>query len=109
LHIGGTPLRINCRDALASDTVTAGTLFEDLGEQRESAAYVVGNHPYGKVHSSDIRIAAYKHTVHGHANSYGLFLALAVSKLKEGGRLGFVVPRSFASGLCTSRTSADIC
>ena len=99
LHISDAPLRIDCRDALALDTATSSTLFESIGEQKEPAGHVVGNPPYGKVHSSDVRIAPYKHTVHGHANLYGLFLALAVSRLKEGGRLGFVVPRSFASGL----------
>ncbi len=99
LQVGRAPLRIDCRDALALDAATNGTLFGSIEEQEESAGYVVGNPPYGKVHSSDVRIAPYKGTVHGHANLYGIFLALAVSKLKENGRIGFVVPRSFASGL----------
>ena len=100
--VGEAPFRVECRDALESGTYpTNGTLF-DKGEREipdKDFGYVVGNPPYGKVHSSDPRVWPFRNTIHGHANLYGIFLALAVSMLEEGGHLGFVVPRSFASGL----------
>lgn len=101
LRVGESPFRVECRDALELGPYPNGTLFdEDEPEVPHGGfGYVVGNPPYGKVHSSDPRIAPYKDTIHGHANLYGIFLALAVGMLGEGGRLGFVVPRSFASGL----------
>ena len=99
LQVDGASLQIDCRDALAPGSANRDTLFEHIEELEELAGYVVGNPPYGKIHSSDPRIAPYKDTVHGHANLYGIFLTLAVSRLKAGGHLGFVVPRSFASGL----------
>lgn len=100
LEIGEAPFRVECRDALDAET-DGGTLFDGFTRRSgiEEAEYVVGNPPYGKVHSSDPRIAQYRGTVYGHANLYGIFLALAVERLSEGGRLGFVLPRSFASGL----------
>jgi len=101
LRVGESPFGVECRDALGLGPYPNGTLFDE--DEREipdgGFGYVVGNPPYGKIHSSDPRIAPYKDTVHGHANLYGIFLALAVGMLGEGGRLGFVVPRSFASGL----------
>jgi adenine-specific DNA-methyltransferase len=101
LRVGESPFRVECRDALELGPYPNGTLFDEdeRGVPDGGFGYVVGNPPYGKVHSSDSRIAPYKDTVHGHANLYGIFLALAVGMLGEGGRLGFVVPRSFASGL----------
>lgn len=100
LEIGEARFRVECRDAL-DDEEHGGTLFDGFTQRSaiEKTEYVVGNPPYGKIHSSDPRIAQYRGTVYGHANLYGIFLALAVERLREGGRLGFVVPRSFASGL----------
>lgn len=100
--VGETPFRVECRDALELGLhPTNGTLFDngERGFSDEDFGYVVGNPPYGKVHSSDPRVWPFRDTIHGHANLYGIFLALAVSMLGGGGRLGFVVPRSFASGL----------
>ena len=100
--VGEASFRVECRDALELGLYpTNGTLFDngERGILNEDFGYVVGNPPYGKVHSSDPRVRPFRHTIHGHANLYGIFLALAVSMLGEGGRLGFVVPRSFASGL----------
>lgn len=101
LRVGESPFRVECRDALELGPYPNGTLFDEAEREAPDVGfgYVVGNPPYGKVHSSDPRIAPYRDTVHGHANLYGIFLALAVGMLGEGGRLGFVVPRSFASGL----------
>ncbi len=100
VEIGEARLRVECRDALSAE-VDDGTLFDGFAKRLDidKAEYVVGNPPYGKIHSSDSRIAQYRGTVYGHANLYGIFLALAVEKLRGAGRLGFVVPRSFASGL----------
>lgn len=102
LRIGEAPFRVECRDALEARPYPSGTLFDE--DERETAdgdlfGYVVGTPPYGKIHSSDPRVWPFKDTIHGHANLYGIFLALAVGMLGNGGRIGFVVPRSFASGL----------
>lgn len=99
LEIGEAHFRVECRDAL--DVEVDGTLFDGFTKRPaiKKAEYVVGNPPYGKIHSSDPRITQYRGTIYGHANLYGIFLALALERLREGGRLGFVVPRSFASGL----------
>lgn len=101
LQIEEFPFNVECRDALDTGPFPNGTLFD--GDERDATGedfgYVVGNPPYGKVHSSDPRVWPFKDTIHGHANLYGVFLALAIGMLGECGRIGFVVPRSFASGL----------
>ena len=59
---------------------------------------VISNPPYFKLAKSDPRAIACQTVVHGQPNIYGLFMAIAGAMLREGGRLNFIVPRSFASG-----------
>lgn len=65
--------------------------------------FVVGNPPYGKMPSSDPRVGHFQGTVYGHANMYGMFLQFALEHLSEKGKLGFIVPKSFSSGLYFKR------
>lgn len=59
---------------------------------------VVGNPPYGRVRlDGDLR-EAYKRSLYGHANLYGLFLDLAVRKARKGGIIAYVTPTSFLCG-----------
>ncbi|MGQ0544320.1 MAG: Eco57I restriction-modification methylase domain-containing protein [Betaproteobacteria bacterium] len=59
---------------------------------------VICNPPYFKIPKSDPRARACAPVVHGQPNIYGLFMAVAASLLREGGRSVFITPRSFASG-----------
>lgn len=69
------------------------------GNFQNGIHWIVGNPPYGKIHSSDTRVANFKETVYGHANAYGLFIHFCLDRLAKHGRLGFIVPKSFSSGL----------
>lgn len=60
---------------------------------------IVANPPYFKISKSDPRAKATSSVIHGQPNIYALFMALAASLLKENGQLGFITPRSYASGL----------
>lgn len=60
---------------------------------------IVANPPYFKVSKSDPRAKAANAIVHGQPNIYALFMAIAAALLKEKGQLGFITPRSYASGL----------
>lgn len=73
------------------------------GRYAEGFDFVVGNPPYGKVPSSDPRVQNFKETIYGHANMYGMFLQFALDRLNAKGKLGFIVPKSFASGLYFKR------
>lgn len=73
------------------------------GRFAEGFDFVVGNPPYGKVPSSDPRVRHFKDTVYGHANMYGMFLQFALEHLCAKGKLGFIVPKSFTSGLYFKR------
>ncbi|MBU1200727.1 Eco57I restriction-modification methylase domain-containing protein [Patescibacteria group bacterium] len=60
---------------------------------------IIANPPYFKISKSDPRAKATSSVIHGQPNIYALFMAIAASLLKENGQLGFITPRSYASGL----------
>ena len=106
---------IFCTDSLNYDRY--GSLFEieekevlDIkflrGEYRSGFQWVVGNPPYGKVPSSDTRVQNFKDTVYGHPNIYGMFIQFALEHLGNNGNFGFIVPKSFSSGLYFKRLRA---
>ncbi len=66
----------------------------------ESFDFVVGNPPYRKLGRMDPTLrSAFGGSIYGHANAYGVFLHAGIEMLRQGGRLGFIVPRSMLSGL----------
>ncbi len=73
------------------------------GRYAEGFDFVVGNPPYGKMPSTDQRVQNFKETIYGHANMYGMFMQFALERLNAKGKLGFIVPKSFASGLYFKR------
>lgn len=76
-------------DALESGLLNSGNPKFDA---------VICNPPYFKIPKSDQRARACSTVVHGQPNIYGLFMAVAASLLREGGRFVFITPRSYASG-----------
>jgi adenine-specific DNA-methyltransferase len=101
--------RVFCTDTL--EIGAQGALFREqeesvveqiktrAGDFRGGLRWIVGNPPYGKVHSSDPRVQQFAETVYGHANIYALFIHFCLDRLADDGRFGFIVPKSFASGL----------
>jgi len=59
---------------------------------------VIGNPPYGRVTLDAKMRAAFKRSLYGHANLYGVFMDLALRLLKPEGTIAFVAPTSFLSG-----------
>ena len=59
---------------------------------------VIGNPPYGRVTLSAEQRAQYKRSLYGHANLYGVFLDLALRRVKPNGVIAYVTPTSFLSG-----------
>jgi len=60
---------------------------------------IIANPPYFKIPKSDWRAKATGSVIHGQPNIYALFMATSAYLLKEKGQLGFITPRSYASGL----------
>ena len=56
------------------------------------------NPPYFKVNQKDTRARLIKDIAHGRTNMYTIFMSLAASSLRVGGRFVSITPRSFASG-----------
>ena len=59
---------------------------------------VISNPPYFKISKDDPRAVAWDSVVHGQPNIYAIFMAISAEILSEGGKLVYIVPRSFASG-----------
>lgn len=67
------------------------------------AAVAIMNPPYGRVSLDPVTRQRFSHTVYGHANIYGLFLAEGARNLTVDGVLSALVPTSFAAGLYQHR------
>ena len=61
--------------------------------------YVLSNPPYYKLNKASPESTVMMELVAGQPNIYPLFMALAVSMLKQNGEMVFITPRSFCSGL----------
>ena len=59
---------------------------------------IISNPPYFKLAKDAPQAVACVSVVHGQPNIYGFFMAIGAASLAQGGRLAFIVPRSFASG-----------
>ncbi len=59
---------------------------------------VILNPPYFKVNQKDTRARLVKNIAQGRTNMYTMFMSLAASSLRVGGRFVSITPRSFASG-----------
>lgn len=59
---------------------------------------IIGNPPYGKVKLPEALRNAYKRSLFGHANLYGLFWDLALQLVKKEGIIAFITPTSFMAG-----------
>jgi len=85
-----------------ANSIRASEVKSRKGLYEDGFDFVVANPPYGKVPSRALtkdqrhRFAA---TTYGHPNLYGLFLQVGVELLSDHGRLVFITPKSFVSGL----------
>jgi adenine-specific DNA-methyltransferase len=59
---------------------------------------VIGNPPYGRTRLDDELRGAYKRSLYGHANLYGIFTDLALRQVRAGGVVSYVTPSSFLGG-----------
>jgi adenine-specific DNA-methyltransferase len=89
-HLGGSSLeQFEAVDVCDSLTRTDGASFD----------VVIGNPPYGRVALSESQRELFQRSLYGHANQYGVFLDLAVRRVRNpGGIIGYVTPTSFLSG-----------
>lgn len=72
------------------------------------ARVVVVNPPYGRVRLTRAEREQYAHVLYGHANLYGLFMAVGVELLDDVGVLASLTPTSFTSGRYFSQLRAHL-
>jgi adenine-specific DNA-methyltransferase len=103
------PLHLYATDSLRQGELS-GESHADVAEEIKTRTgdyeggfdYVVANPPYAKFPTrlmSQEQLARFADTTYGHPNLYGLFLQVGAELLADGGRLGFINPKSFVSGL----------
>lgn len=59
---------------------------------------VIGNPPYGKVKLNPILRKNFSRSLYGHANLYGIFMDIALSKTRVDGFIAYVTPTSYLAG-----------
>lgn len=90
---------IHQSDFLRANAHSAGSqrsLFSD--PDIEPFDFVIMNPPYFKIAGDSEHAALLRDVIHGQPNIYALFLAVASSLLRPGGKLVAITPRSFCSG-----------
>lgn len=102
-----TTLRFD--DYVLTNATALGAGLFGQGEQYD---LIISNPPYFKLAKDAPQALACASVVHGQPNIYGFFMAIGAATLALGGRLAFIVPRSFASGpyfrLFRERFFADV-
>lgn len=84
---------VDLQFVLKQDDFVAGALRDEGGYD-----IIISNPPYFKLGAQHPAAVATRGVVEGQANMYTLFMSLGTKLLAPGGRLVYLVPRSFASG-----------
>lgn len=71
---------------------------DGLAPDRAPARAVLMNPPYGRVRLSEADRARFAKSLYGHANLYGMFMAVGADSLDSSGVLSALVPTSFTAG-----------
>lgn len=98
-------LPVYCLDTLSTIAAQMGPLqlfsyAENAPSLKQSFDLVIGNPPYfklGRVKRGYEK--AFRDSLYGHPNAYGLFLHAGLEMLRAGGVLAYIIPRSMLSGL----------
>src|SRR5712692_4536718 len=77
---------------------TRHSLWSSTLQPQQPFDLVILNPPYFKVNQTDTRARLVKDIAHGRTNKYTMYMSLAASALRVGGRFISITPRSFASG-----------
>ena len=102
LHEHGVELTIELYhqdfiEAMAEE-ITQTSLWSSGPRPQQPFDLAILNPPYFKVNQTDSRVKLVKHIAQGRTNMYTMFMSLAASSLRVGGRFVSITPRSFASG-----------
>ena len=85
-------------EAMASQ-MNQTSLWSTAPQPPQPFDLVILNPPYFKVNQADARARVVKDIAHGRTNMYTIFMSLAASSLRIGGRYISITPRSFTSGM----------
>ena len=102
LHAHGIELTIELYrqdfiEAMAEE-ITQISLWASGPRPQQPFDLAILNPPYFKVNQTDFRAKLVKDIAQGRTNMYTMFMSLAASSLRIGGRFVSITPRSFASG-----------
>jgi adenine-specific DNA-methyltransferase len=81
---------------------------DGLSVSERPARLVLMNPPYGRVRLTEEERSRFAAVLYGHANLYGLFVAVGLGSLDDHGVVAALVPTSFTSGRYFARLRAEI-
>src|SRR2546429_161979 len=81
-----------------AEQMTQVSLWSNSLRPRQPFDLAILNPPYFKINQKDTRARLIKDIAYGRTNIYTMFMSLAASALRVGGRFVSITPRSFASG-----------
>ncbi|PBQ32732.1 SAM-dependent methyltransferase [Sphingobacteriaceae bacterium] len=81
-----------------NSVVEVGDSLEISLEHNTLYDLVIGNPPYGKIKLNPILRKNFSRSLYGHANLYGIFMDIALSKTRVDGLIAFVTPTSYLAG-----------
>lgn len=93
---GRMTFTVHSSDFVDTMAPAPGRLFSDEIEPYDA---VIANPPYFKINKASPYAAALPEIIHGQPNIYAIFLAIAAARLREGGSMVAITPRSFCNGL----------
>jgi len=85
-------------------------IFSDflLSDNKPTYDLIITNPPFFKLRKDDARSVANSDVVHGQPNIYGLFMSKCANKLNENGKVCYLTPRSWTSGLYFKKLRAKV-
>src|SRR6266566_174118 len=102
LHEHGIELSIELHQRdfveVMAEQVIHQSLWSDSPQPSHPFDLAILNPPYFKVNQKDGRAKLVKNIAQGRTNMYTMFMSLAASSLRAGGRFISITPRSFTSG-----------
>lgn len=93
---GAMAYQVHDKDFVQTMAPVPGKLF---GDDIEPYDAVIANPPYFKINKASPYAVAMPEIIHGQPNIYAIFLAIAAARLREGGSMVAITPRSFCNGL----------
>ncbi|OLS27579.1 MAG: putative type I restriction enzymeP M protein [Candidatus Heimdallarchaeota archaeon LC_3] len=78
---------------------TLDKIINKIPPFKDGINYIFCNPPYSKIQLSEKQQKLFQKSIYGHVNAYAVFLHLSIDITSSDGKISFIMPESFKSGL----------